>query len=114
MTIQTHTDLQQLTETVTRLSEALAASERRHSAMAQAIRWGALTFIVLVAATAYAASDMVKAYAANGFTWDQAQKMITGTIPRWSQAGGVQQALPNHAREPVSCTISTRAKSPAT
>jgi hypothetical protein len=82
MTIQTHTDLQQLTETVTRLSEALAASERRHSAMAQAIRWGALTFIVLVAATAYAASDMVKAYAANSFTWDQAQKMIAKENPK--------------------------------
>lgn len=82
MTVQTHADLQQLTETVTRLSEALAVSDRRHKAMVQAIRWGALTFIVLVGAMAYAASDMVKAYAANALTWDQAQQMIAKEDPK--------------------------------
>lgn len=77
MTIQTNPDLKQLSETVARLSEALAASERRHAAVARAVRWGALTCIVLVATVLYAGSDAIKAYAAQVMSpWDAYERQL--------------------------------------
>ena len=64
MTVQSNSELQQLSENVSRLSEALAASERRRTAMARAIRWSSLAFIALVAGVSYAVSDWIEAYAA--------------------------------------------------
>jgi len=82
MTSQASPDLQQLTETVARLSDALATSERRHNAMARSIRWASLAFIVLVAAVIYAASDWVKVYAAQqSVHWDPFKKALEQQPP---------------------------------
>jgi hypothetical protein len=64
MTSQQSSDLVQLTETVARLSEALAASERRHAAIARTVRWGALGLVIALGAALYAASDWMQARAA--------------------------------------------------
>lgn len=90
MSTQTHSDLEQLTETVTRLSEALSASERRHKFLAKAMRWGALSLVVVMAAIVYAASDLIKVYAASSLSWHQAQSMIANEDP---QLGGVLMSL---------------------
>jgi hypothetical protein len=42
------TDLQQLSQAVASLSEALARSERRHAHVARAMRWGALAVVSLI------------------------------------------------------------------
>ncbi|MEJ2326327.1 MAG: hypothetical protein P8Y25_05660 [Chromatiaceae bacterium] len=77
MTTQPNPDLQQLAETVARLSDALAASERRQIAVARAVRWGALAFTVFVAALLYAGSDMIKAYASQiTVTWDRYEHQL--------------------------------------
>lgn len=83
MTVQSNFELQQLTENVTRLSEALAASERRHSAMARVIRWSSLAFIVLVGGVIYAASDWIKAYAAVNqiVPWATMERQISDRQP---------------------------------
>jgi hypothetical protein len=44
--------LQQLRETITQLANTVAASERRHTAMSRTVRYGALAFVVFVAAVA--------------------------------------------------------------
>jgi hypothetical protein len=77
MTAQTSPDLSQLTETVARLSEALAASERRHAAVARTVRWTSLTLVTLIGTAIYAGSDRIKAYAAQMMpSWDgHAQQM---------------------------------------
>jgi hypothetical protein len=82
MTSQASPDLTRLAETVARLSEALAASERRHAAVARMVRWGALAFIVLVAAVVYAGSDWVKAYAAQmAAPWDAYEQQMAQQPP---------------------------------
>jgi hypothetical protein len=82
MSTHPNPDLQQLTETVARLSEALAASERRHAAVARTVRWGALSFVVLVAAVAYAASDWINAYANEiKNRWALMEQQIAGQPP---------------------------------
>lgn len=63
MAAQQNPDINQLAETVARLSEALAASERRQTAIARTMRWAALTAVVIVGAGVYAASDWMQAYA---------------------------------------------------
>jgi hypothetical protein len=86
MSAQVQTDLQQLTETVARLSEALAASERRQAAVARSVRWGALSLIVLVGAVAYAASDWLKAYADQVKNpWVAAEQQIAAQPPTLDQ-----------------------------
>lgn len=64
MAAQPSPDLNQLAESVAHLSEALAASERRHAAIARTMRWGALALMVTLGVGFYAASDWMKAYAA--------------------------------------------------
>jgi hypothetical protein len=60
-------DLQQLTQTVAVLAEALARSERRHAHLARTLRWGALTLITLfVGAGALLADRFGAAYAQPG------------------------------------------------
>jgi hypothetical protein len=84
MTHQTRSDLQQLSESVSQLCEALAASERRRMATARAVRWGALAFIVLVAAVLYAASDQLKAFAAQ-ISWDSYEQQMAQQPPALDQ-----------------------------
>ena len=82
MTAQTQTDLQQLTATVARLSEAVAAGERRHANTMRGIRWVAMAFIVLVSAVVYASSDLIKAYAAQiKNPWAIAEDQIAAAPP---------------------------------
>jgi hypothetical protein len=53
MTTQAPTnDLQQLTRTVAALAEALARSERRHTQMGRALRWGTLALVTLLGGAA--------------------------------------------------------------
>jgi hypothetical protein len=93
MTAQASPDLEQLSHSVARLSEALAASERRHVAIARTMRWGALAFVVTLGAGLYAASDWMKAYAAQlvplGYLGQMEQQMA-GSPP---QLNGVLQSL---------------------
>lgn len=81
MSNQTQTDLRQLTETVNRLSEALAASERRHSAMARTIRWVSISVVVMVTGVSYVASDWITAYASQMPTWNQIEAGISSEPP---------------------------------
>ena len=90
MSNQTQTDLQQLTETVNRLSEALATSERRHSAMARAIRWASISIVVIVAGVVYVASDWITAYANQMPTWNQIEAGISNQPPA---IDGILQSL---------------------
>ncbi len=89
MTIQTKTDLQLLADSMGQLSAALAASERRHQALARGIRWGALAFIVLVSALMYAGSDWIKVYAASN-PWARAEDQIAASPPA---LGSILQSL---------------------
>jgi hypothetical protein len=75
MSDQQKTDIQQLTETVTHLSQAVAAGERRQIAAARATRWFAMAIIVLVGGAVYAASDIIKAYASYGLTAEELQQL---------------------------------------
>lgn len=75
-------NLQQINENVTNLTAALVASERRNALLARAMRWGALAFIVLIAAVAYVASDLVKVYASQANWWNQAGQQISTTPPK--------------------------------
>ncbi len=77
--------LQQLNETVTQLANAVAASERRHAAMSRTVRWGALVFVVFVAAVGYAASDMILAYANQQRWWNQIEGGIAHQPPEMVQ-----------------------------
>lgn len=86
------TDLQQLTETVARLSEAVAAGERRQAAVSRSIRWVAMAVIVTIGGIAYTASDLVKAYAAQMMSWDGLEKSIAAQPPTLD---GILQSLMN-------------------
>ena len=90
MSTQIQTDLQQLTDTVHRLSEAVAASERRRRTMAQAIRWASLSVIVVIAGIGYVASDWAKAYASQMPTWNQVEGQIANQPP---SLNGILQSL---------------------
>ena len=63
MTAQQTPRLEQFTETIAQLSEALAASERRHAAFARTMRWTALALSVIVGGAIYAVSQQMAAYA---------------------------------------------------
>lgn len=95
MSTRTQTyDLQQLTETVNRLSEALAASERRHSSMVRAVRWISLGIIVLVAGVGYAASDWINAFASQEPTLNQLKEKISNQPPPlFNEKNGILQSL---------------------
>ena len=84
--------LQQLNETVTQLANAVAASERRHAAMSRTVRWGALVFVVFVAAIGYAASDMILAYANQQRWWNQIE-------------GGIAHQPPEMVQDPTQNTV---------
>lgn len=93
MPAQQTPDIQQLAQTVAELSAALAASERRHAAIARSLRWGALAFVVLVGAAVYAASDWMKAYAeqlAPSAYLGQLERQMAASPP---QLGGILQSL---------------------
>jgi len=68
MAAATHdADLQQLTQMVANLAEALAQSERRHAHLTRALRWGTLALVTLVAgAVALTEARPGSAYAAIG------------------------------------------------
>jgi len=68
MTATTHeTDLQQLTQSVATLAEALTRSERRHAQLARIVRWGTLALVALLAVGAtLVAGRRGAAYAAQG------------------------------------------------
>ncbi|MDJ0890581.1 MAG: hypothetical protein QNK18_05220 [Gammaproteobacteria bacterium] len=72
MTTQTSSDLQKLNDTVTRLAETLAASERRYASLAKIIRWGGMALLVLVLAAAYFSSAIM----ANAFVEDWPEKRL--------------------------------------
>jgi len=74
-------DLQQLTETVSRLSEAMAASERRRASMARMVRWIALSVIVMVVGAGYVVSDWAKVYASQMPSWNQIEGQIAAQPP---------------------------------
>ncbi len=92
MNTQTSPDIQLLAQSVSQLSEALAASERRQQALTRGIRWAALSFIVMVAAMVYAGSDYIKAYAAsfNPQHWSMAKDNIANSDPKLM---GILQSL---------------------
>lgn len=90
MSYTEQTDLQQLTEAVARLSDTVAAGERRQAAASRAIRWVAIAVIVVVGGGIYAASDMIKAYAAQAMNWDQIEQGISQQPP---SLGGILQSL---------------------
>jgi len=90
MSDQQKTDIQQLTETVTRLSEAVAAGERRQIAAARNTRWASMAIIVLVGGALYAASDAIKAYASQAMNWGGIEQAISAQPP---QLGGILQSL---------------------
>jgi hypothetical protein len=73
--------LQQLRETITQLANTVAASERRHTAISRTVRYGALAFVVFVAAVGYAASDMIVAYASQQSWWNQIEGKIAHQPP---------------------------------
>lgn len=90
---QHNLNLSELAETVVRLSEALAASERRHAAIARTMRWRALAVVVILCAGFYATSDWMKAYAsqlvAPGYLGQMEQQMAASPPP----LGGILQTL---------------------
>lgn len=90
MSNQSQADLQQLTETVNRLSEALAASERRHTAMARALRWVSVSIVVIVVGAGYVASDWITAYANQMPSWKQIEGGISSQPPALN---GILQGL---------------------
>ena len=90
MSIQNPTDLQQLTETVQRLSEAMAASERRRESMARMVRWVSLSVIVMVVGAGYVVSDWARVYASQMPTWNQIEGQISNQPP---SLNGILQSL---------------------
>lgn len=90
MSDQQKTDIQQLTETVARLSETVAAGERRQMTAARTTRWVAMAVIVLVAGAVYAASDLIKAYASQAMNWGGIEQAISAQPP---ELGKVMQSL---------------------
>nr|VFJ75655.1 MAG: hypothetical protein BECKFM1743A_GA0114220_108572 [Candidatus Kentron sp. FM]VFJ75773.1 MAG: hypothetical protein BECKFM1743C_GA0114222_108791 [Candidatus Kentron sp. FM]VFK22248.1 MAG: hypothetical protein BECKFM1743B_GA0114221_108471 [Candidatus Kentron sp. FM] len=90
MSTETRTDLRQLTETVERLGEALAASERRYSSIARAIRWFSLTVIVLVAGAGYAAFGGLGALASQSSSWRDIESQLSQHPPALD---GILQSL---------------------
>lgn len=93
MAAQSSPDLNQLAASVAHLSEALAASERRHVAIARSMRWGALAMVVTLSAGFYVASDWMKAYAAQlvplGYLGQMEQQMAISE----PKLNGVLQSL---------------------
>ncbi len=96
MTTQHNPDVNQLAETVARLSDALAASERRHAAIARTMRWGVLALVVTLGAGVYAASDWMRAYASQlvprGYLGQMEQQMATAP-PKLGGIDGILQSL---------------------
>ncbi|MDJ0863144.1 MAG: hypothetical protein QNJ82_13015 [Gammaproteobacteria bacterium] len=95
MTTQISSDLQQLNDTVTRLAETLAASERRYASLASMVRWGAMTLLVLVLAAVYLSSTMM----ANAFAaaqenwWEKVQKSDARSEPVLGGLNGLLMQL---------------------
>lgn len=76
-TITPDTDLQQLSRTVARLTEALARSERRHAHLARTIRWGALAAAALVLFGGFLVAERVGiAHAQNSGGFPQAATTV--------------------------------------
>ena len=77
--------VEQLSETISQLANAVAASERRHAAMSRTIRWVALAFIVFVSVIGYAVSDMIMAGEDQQRWWNQIEGMIAHQPPEMVQ-----------------------------
>ena len=70
-------DLQQLTQTVATLAEALARSERRHAHLARSLRWGTLALVTLLGgAGALLADRLGVAYAQQVAGFPQAASAV--------------------------------------
>jgi hypothetical protein len=70
-------DLQQLSEVVASLTDALARSERRHAQMARAMRWGSLAVVLLLLAAGLAITGRAGiAHAQNAAGFPQASTAV--------------------------------------